>query len=150
MHTKETSPLNSYIIPVLKYTKVSGHSDFRPIDYILHLWSRRCFEHSIFLFEIHQDHPDGELSFALRANGSAEEAFYIILHHTLQHLESPKTFALILSTVFSPSISLWISPMGRAGHEHWPFHTVRIKMISLWPRPLTASSSAHIKPWTSL
>ena len=94
----------STIIPVPKKPAISGLNDYRPValtSVVMKTFERLVLSH---LKDITGPLLD-PLQFAYRANRSADDAVNMGLHHILQHLDSPGTYARILFVDFSSAFN---------------------------------------------
>ncbi|KAJ8364950.1 hypothetical protein SKAU_G00137810 [Synaphobranchus kaupii] len=94
----------SIIIPVPKSTKITCLNDYRPVA--LTSVAMKSFEHLVldYLTASTSSQLD-PYQFAYRTNRSVEDAVSLVLHHTLQHLETPNTYARILFIDFSSAFN---------------------------------------------
>jgi len=95
---------SSIIIPVPKKPDTPTLNDFRPVA--LTPVAMKCLE-KLVLAHINHTVPDNvdPLQFAYRPNRSVDDAVAIALHHTLQHLESRRTYARMLFLDYSSAFN---------------------------------------------
>ena len=94
----------STIIPIPKKSKVSSLNDYRPValtSVIMKVFERLVLK---FLKACTLDKLDS-MQFAYRANRSVDDAVSLGLHHVLQHLESPGTYARLLFVDYSSAFN---------------------------------------------
>ncbi len=94
----------STIIPIPKKPKITGFNDYRPValtSVVMKSFERLVFAH---LKDITGPLLD-PLQFAYRANRSVDDAVNMGLHHILQHLDKPGTYARILFVDFSSAFN---------------------------------------------
>ena len=94
----------STIIPIPKKPKTTGLNDYRPVA--LTSVVIRLFEHLVLSHLKSLTNPLLDpLQFTYRAIGSVDDAVNMALHFTLQHLDSPGTFARTLFVDFSSAFN---------------------------------------------
>uniref|UniRef100_A0A674MJD0 Reverse transcriptase domain-containing protein n=2 Tax=Takifugu rubripes TaxID=31033 RepID=A0A674MJD0_TAKRU len=94
----------STIVPVPKKPRITGLNDYRPValtSVVMKSLERLILPH---LKSITTPLLD-PLQFAYRANRSVDDAVNLALHSTLQHLDSPGTYARILFVDFSSAFN---------------------------------------------
>jgi len=94
----------SLIIPVPKKSSITGLNDYRPIaltSVVMKSFERLVLTH---LKDVTGPLLD-PLQFAYRANRSVDDAINMGLHHLLQHLDSPGTYARVLFVDFSSAFN---------------------------------------------
>ncbi|TWW73161.1 hypothetical protein D4764_15G0005550 [Takifugu flavidus] len=94
----------STIVPVPKKPRITGLNDYRPVvltSVVMKSLERLILPH---LKSITTPLLD-PLQFAYRANRSVDDAVHLALHSTLQHLDSPGTYARILLVDFSSAFN---------------------------------------------
>ena len=94
----------STIIPVPKKLRTTGLNDYRPValtSVVMKSFERLVLSHLKAITDPLLD----PLQFAYRANRSVDDAVNMALHYTLQHLDSPGTYARILFVDFSSAFN---------------------------------------------
>uniref|UniRef100_A0A8C4DKS3 Reverse transcriptase domain-containing protein n=1 Tax=Dicentrarchus labrax TaxID=13489 RepID=A0A8C4DKS3_DICLA len=94
----------STIIPVPKKARTTGLNDYRPValtSVVMKSFERLVLSHLKAITDPLLD----PLQFAYRANRSVVDAVNMALHFTLQHLDSPGTYARILFVDFSSAFN---------------------------------------------
>ena len=116
----------STIIPVPKKPRTTGLNDYRPValtSVVMKSFERLVLPHlkaiTVPLLDPRQ--------FAYRANRSVDDAVNMALHYTLQHLDSPGTYARILFVDFSSAFNTILPALlqVRLSQLHVPDSTCR-------------------------
>uniref|UniRef100_A0AAV2KND4 Reverse transcriptase domain-containing protein n=1 Tax=Knipowitschia caucasica TaxID=637954 RepID=A0AAV2KND4_KNICA len=95
---------SSIIVPVPKKPRITGLNDYRPValtSVVMKSFERLVLSHLKSLTSPLLD----PLQFAYRANRSVDDAINLALHHILQHLDSPGTYARVLFVDFSSAFN---------------------------------------------
>ena len=100
----------STIIPVPKKPRPTGHNDYRPValtSVVMKSFERLVLAHLKSITDPLLD----PMQFAYRVNRSVDDAVNMALHFTLQHLDSPASYARILFVDFSSAFNIIISAL---------------------------------------